>query len=324
MTDAPFQFGVSVTTLMILVAATGFVVSWMAARQAVQDERLGQRVRRTRVMINGFAEPIPADQIFFENTWSLKRPRRDWRARTERLMKAMPLARRKDVEALRIKLMQANWRRNNAIQLLFFAKFGLAFAFGGAAVTLVLAAGWLGGGILPAIMLGGGGAFTGLVLPELVLTFAVLSRKRRLEREMPVVLDLMVLCAEAGLPLGAVMERVSVDAVKAAPEITNELKICVNELKVSSDREAVFRNLYVRTGVDSFRYLALIMIQGDRVGTSLATSIRAIASEKRKERLLKVEAKAARLPVLMTMPMLLFFMPPIFLLILAPIFADFL
>lgn len=161
-------------------------------------------------------------------------------------------------------------------------------------------------------------AMAGLLAPDLI---AGRLRKRYLksvERGMPDALDLMVICAEAGLALEASITRVGNEMQFANAAVANELSTTANELRIMTDRRAALLGLGERTGVESLRRLAMTLVQTLQYGTPLAQALRTLAAEMRQHQLIEFEARAARLPTLLTVPMILFILPTVFLVVAGP------
>ena len=161
-------------------------------------------------------------------------------------------------------------------------------------------------------------AVVGLMAPDFLLRGI---RKRYLasvERAMPDALDLLVICAEAGLALEQGMERVASEIRVSSPACAVELSITHNELRILADRRAALINMGKRTGLLSLQRLAGTLAQALRYGTPLSQALRALAADLRGEALTRFEARAARLPVLMTLPMILFILPCVFLVVAGP------
>jgi tight adherence protein C len=161
-------------------------------------------------------------------------------------------------------------------------------------------------------------AVAGLLLPDMAVRTV---RKRYLasvERAMPDALDLLVICAEAGLALEQGMERVAKEIRVSSPACSTELSITHNELRILSDRRTALINMGERTGLVSLQRLSATLAQALRYGTPLSQALRALAADMRTEALTRFEARAARLPVLMTLPMILFILPCVFMVVAGP------
>ncbi len=131
-------------------------------------------------------------------------------------------------------------------------------------------------------------------------------------------LDLMMVCAEAGLTLGATLERVSRQLQISYPELADELALTSVEIGFLPDRKTALENLHKRTGIAEIKALTNVLIQTEKYGTPIAQALRTLSSEFRTQRLLRAEDKAARLPALMTVPMIVFILPCLFIVIITP------
>lgn len=163
-----------------------------------------------------------------------------------------------------------------------------------------------------------GAAVLGLLLPDFIARRLRKQYLRELERGMPDALDLMVICAEAGLALEASIARVAQEIRLANRAAASELAVTANELRIMTDRRAALLGLGQRTGIESLRRLAVTLVQTLQYGTPLAQALRVLAAELRTEQLTAFEARAARLPSLLTVPMVLFILPTVFLVVAGP------
>jgi tight adherence protein C len=163
-----------------------------------------------------------------------------------------------------------------------------------------------------------GAAICGMLLPDLV---ARRMRKRylaELERGLPDTLDMLVICAEAGLGLEAAVQRVAVEIRPAHRAVGTEFALMASEMKILADRRQALVNMGERTGVETLKRLATTLSQTLQYGTPLAQALRTLAAEMRQEQLIRFEARAARLPVLLTLPMIVFILPTLFLIVAGP------
>ena len=154
--------------------------------------------------------------------------------------------------------------------------------------------------------------------PKLFVQNLIDKRKKILQRAFPDTLDLMLICVESGLALDAALNRVCNELGRAYPEMTAELNRTRMELALLNDRVRALMNLAARTDMPAFRSLVSALVQSERFGTSLTDTLRVLSEDFRLERLAAAEAKAARLPVLMTLPLMLFLMPSFFIIVLGP------
>jgi len=148
------------------------------------------------------------------------------------------------------------------------------------------------------------------------------QRLKRLMRGLPDALDLLVICAEAGLSLDAGLRRVAEEFVTAVPELSEELLLTSVELNFLPDRRQALANLAQRVDVPAMRGVTSTLIQTEKYGTPLSAALRTLSSEYRETRLLRAEEKAARLPAILTVPMICFILPALFIVLAAPAFIK--
>ena len=158
----------------------------------------------------------------------------------------------------------------------------------------------------------------GYFAPGIYIRNLTTKRTKRIQLALPDGLDLMVICAEAGLSLDATLIRVSRELEGTWPELSEELGITAAELTFLPDRRQAFENLTARTDMSSIKGVVNTLTQTAKFGTPLAQSLRVLAAEFRDARMFKAEEKAARLPALMTVPMILFILPTLFIVLLGP------
>ncbi|MBV8133098.1 MAG: type II secretion system F family protein [Alphaproteobacteria bacterium] len=162
------------------------------------------------------------------------------------------------------------------------------------------------------------GVLIGFYAPIVYLRNAAAKRAKSIRLALPDALDLMVICAEAGLSLDATLARVSRELGNGSPELAEELAMTAAELTFLPDRRLAFDNLNTRTNSDGIRAVVNTLQQTAKFGTPLAQSLRVLASEMRAARMTRAEEKAARLPALLTVPMILFILPTLFIVLLGP------
>jgi len=221
-------------------------------------------------------------------------------------------------------VMKAGFHRPDALSIFMTVKLIVTLA-GGALLSLQMAAGqWLGEYTsTPTILLAGlAGAVMGGILPEMCLDRLSVRRQRRMAAALPDALDLMTLCLESGLTFERTLSRVVQELEAMAPELAREFTLAEVELRLGTDRKKVLHDLHVRTGVEGLHDLSTTLTQGERYGTPLAQSMRNIAHSERQQRAARIETQVARLPVLMSIPMLLLVTPGTLLLVAGPAFVS--
>lgn len=158
----------------------------------------------------------------------------------------------------------------------------------------------------------------GIFGADMVIKHMQEKRKRTLQHSFPDALDLLLACVESGLALDGALLRVCKELGRAHPEMTQELNRLRVELSLLNDRTQALNNFAERNGMTSFRALVTALLQSERFGTSLTDTLRVMSEDFRTQRLMKAEEKAGRLPALITVPLIIFLLPALFLIILGP------
>jgi tight adherence protein C len=164
-----------------------------------------------------------------------------------------------------------------------------------------------------------GALMLGWRLPDFILSRLAARRRLNLEQGLPDALDLLVICAEAGLSLDQSIDQVSRDLRGSNSAVADEFATTASEMRVLSNRAEALENLVERTGVASLRSITATLNQAIRFGTPLAESMRILAAEMRTARLARLEERAARLPVLLAIPLALFILPSLMMVISTPV-----
>jgi tight adherence protein C len=160
----------------------------------------------------------------------------------------------------------------------------------------------------------------GYILPDIILNRLINSRQQKVRESLPDALDLLVVCVEAGQGLDAAIKRVSEDLQTSSPVISQELILVNLETMAGLERQQALKNLGERTGVEELISLCNVLIQSDRFGTSIAQALKTQSDFMRTARRLRLETMAAKTPVKLVFPMLLFIFPAIIVVILGPAF----
>jgi tight adherence protein C len=215
-------------------------------------------------------------------------------------------------------LARAGIRSQDATVRYLFAQISLPFLFG--ALTLIDIHVLRLVRVPPqyGFMAAGAAVVLGFYAPRIYLRNAADKRAKQLLLALPDGLDLMVICAEAGLSLDATLVRVSRELGNTWPELAEELSITAAELTFLPERRMAFENLNLRTDSDGIRGVVNTLQQTAKFGTPLAQSLRVLATEMRDARMTRAEEKAARLPALLTIPMMIFILPTLFIVLLGP------
>ncbi len=208
------------------------------------------------------------------------------------------------------------WRARDALTIFMALRVAMPLLFSLAAVAIVLARHDMP--MMMRLVSLVGAAAGGAYAPILVLRRLIMRRQGFLRRQLPDALDLLVICAEAGLSLDAALTRVARDLGPAAPQLADEMGLTAVELGFLPNRRQALQNLARRTDMPAIRGVVNALVQTERYGTPLAQALRVLAAEFREERMLKAEEKAARLPAILTVPMIVFILPTLFVVLIGP------
>lgn len=165
-----------------------------------------------------------------------------------------------------------------------------------------------------------GGLFVGSFLPNMFVKNVAGKRQGSIKNAWSDALDLLLICVESGMSLEMALARVSREIGTQSVPLAEELQLTTAEISYLPERRKALDNLAKRTGIETVRSVVTAMIQADKYGTPLGTALRVLAEENRKDRLTEAERKAASLPPKLTVPMILFFLPVTFVVVLSPSF----
>ncbi|MEZ0241981.1 MAG: type II secretion system F family protein [Sphingomonas sp.] len=235
------------------------------------------------------------------------------------LLSSMKVLQDSQLKIAQTKLMQAGIRSKEWAPAVIFGRLVLPIVFGGLMIFLVygteMFADWTPFKAYGLV------AITFLLsykAPDIFLKNKITKRSHAIRKGLPDALDLLVICAEAGLTVDAAFGRVARELGKAYPELGDEFSLTAIELGFLTDRRQAFDNLAQRIDLDAVRGVVTTMIQTEKYGTPLASALRVLSAEFRNERMMRAEEKAARLPAIMTIPLILFILPVLFIVILGP------
>lgn len=239
-------------------------------------------------------------------------------ATVNRLVDTLKLDRLIAMPGLKMQLVQAGYRQPYAAQVFVGIRFGLAiglFLIVGFFVIFLMEYELT---LFYQIVVIGASPIIGLYIPPLLLKNAVDKRQMDMTLAFPDALDLLVICAEAGLSIEAAFNRVTDEIGETSPALAEELGLTAAEMAFLNDRRRAYSNFADRTGLKTVKALAVTLIQSEKYGTSVTHALKVLSQENRDERLSRAEAKAAALPAKLTVPMILFFLPVLLMVIIGP------
>jgi tight adherence protein C len=223
-----------------------------------------------------------------------------------------------DNEELRDRLKRAGLRGQAPVVTYMFFRLAVPIATFALALFYLFVIGDLAYPPMIKIMMALGAAFIGSYLPNVFVENLVQKRQQAIKEVFPDALDMLLICVQAGMSVEAAFARVSREVATQSMELAEELSLTTAELSYLQDRRQAFDNLGRRTGIPGVRAVSTALIQAERYGTPIGQALRVMAKENRDIRQSEAEKKAAALPPKLTVPMIVFFLPVLFVVILGP------
>jgi tight adherence protein C len=302
-----------IATLLSAVA-TFAVITAIYAATTVKDP-MARRVKA----LNERREQLKAGIVASTNKRKKLTNRNQAADNVRQLLSQFQMLQDEQVKKVQLRLMQAGIRTKDLAFFIIFARFVLPVIFGIAAVVCLYLLNWYPDwswfrryATVAGLIIGAYKA------PDIWLKNKVNKRSHAIRKGLPDALDLLVICAEAGLTVDAAFNRVSKELGKAYPELGDEFGLTAIELGFLNERRNAFENLANRVDLEAVRGVVTTMIQTEKYGTPLASALRVLSAEFRHQRMMRAEEKAARLPAIMTVPLILFILPTLFVVILGP------
>ncbi len=298
-----------VASVLAAVAAFAAVVTVASPLQG--DRRLEARLKSVRMR---------REELRRRHRASLEQKglRREARGFMKDTVDKLNLQKLLEDDTLEGKLLQAGLRGPGPTARFYFARFSLPFAFAAGAVVWLLVAKPAGLTDMQRISTVVGAMGVGYYLPNILLSNLIQKRRESIMKAFPDALDMMLICVESGMSIELAFQRVGQEIGTASIELAEELAMTTAELNYLPDRRQAYENLAKRTNHPGVKAVATALIQAERYGTPLGSALRVMAKENRELRITAAEKKAAALPAKLTVPMILFFLPVLFLVILGP------
>lgn len=309
-------FGMGVDEVLVAASAIGiFMIVWSIGQYLIERDRFGPRLKMIQERRN---------ELKGEMTAAKRRTKRaephEAMGFIRTIVTKLKLLQQLQVDALQSKLVNAGYRSKDAIIIFAFAKTVMPFVGLGLGIFVCgidwthafstsQASGWL-------ILLGL--SYFCARLPEVIVANARSKRHAAIRKGLPDALDLMMICAEAGLSLSAALDRVAREMGRVNPELAEEFGLTSVELGFLPERVTALRHLQERVDMPEIRGFVNVIAQTEKYGTPIAQALRVLSKEYRTQRMLRAEQRAARLPAMMTVPMILFILPTLFIVVMAP------
>lgn len=305
--DPQFMLGV---TVAIGVAATVVTLAMPAVdRDQLKGRMKAVSVERERIRARERARLANETKITLRNE-----PKAYMRDLVERFNLKDALSDERTLEKLRM----AGFRGQAPITVYLFARFVLPFCLFlvGIFYFFVMSQSATAAGMKVAysVLL----AAIGLYLPNIYLSNTIQKRQQSIKRAWPDALDLTLICVESGMSIEAAFRRVADEIGTSSIPLAEEMSLTCAELAFLQERRKAYENLATRTGLESVKGVVTALIQAERYGTPLGQALRVLAQESRDARMSEAEKKAAALPPKLTVPMIVFFLPVLFVVIMGP------
>jgi len=310
-----FNFiGIDILDIITVLAGLGMFLTVMVVWQATTSSKpMGKRLKH----LEERRESLKAGIVSAKRRVSpIKKTTR--LSAMSQIVNQFKMMQTEQTKKAKIKLIQAGYRNPDALIMFSFGKLVLPILFLVLAATTVYGLKVLDGnplGQAVSIIVSTG---FGFYLPNILVTNTATKRQQSLLKALPDALDLMVIAAEAGLTLDASLTRVAKEMALQSEELADEFGLTAVELGFLTDRREALTNLGDRVPMKPIRSVIATLIQTEKYGTPLAHSLRVLSNEFRNERMMKAEEKAARLPAIMTVPLIMFILPMLFIILLGP------
>ena len=302
-----------IATLLSAVATFAVLIAVYAAT-TVKDP-MARRVKA----LNERREQLKAGIVASTNKRKKLTNRNEAADRVRGILTSFKMLQDDQLKKTQLKLMQAGIRTKDLAFFIIFARFILPLVLGTAAILLIYVFDFFPlWSALRRYFTVAGVLVLSYKAPDLWLSNKVKKRSHAIRKGLPDALDLLVICAEAGLTVDAAFGRVARELGKAYPALGDEFGLTAIELGFLNERRQAFENLASRVDLEAIRGVVTTMIQTEKYGTPLASALRVLSAEFRNERMMRAEEKAARLPAIMTIPLILFILPCLFIVILGP------
>lgn len=297
-----------VSLLCGVAAAVVVVLIWAAflGHEVVGEDRL-KAVTQRREEFEHEKNKKNSRRALLQNTSLIKR-----------IVEQLKMSQGAGLAGLRLKLRRAGYQSKDTVFIFLFMKLVMLGGAGALAFFLIFVLEIVDWPPIQRFGAMGGAVILGWMLPEIFVSNNIKKRENVLRKAMPDALDLMVICAEAGLGLDSTFDRVSREMAFGAPELAEEIGLTGVEMNFLPERQMALRGLAERVALPSVLALVNTLIQTEKYGTPLAQTLRVLSAEMREDRMMRAEEKAARLPAVMTVPMMLFVLPPLFIVLVGP------
>jgi len=305
--------------ITVLAAIGAFATVITLAMPLLAPNRLGQRMKyvatEREALRRQFREDIAKSKT--------ERLRQDPRGLVKKVVDELNLHELLEGEEIKGKLKQAGLRGQAPLYMFLFFRFVAPIIMGLLALFYLFVLNDFGLNAMARVAISFGALVFGFYLPNIFVQNLVQRRQESIQRAFPDALDLLLICVESGMSIEAAFGKVSKEVGGSSIELMEELTLTTAELSYLQDRRIAYDNLAARTGLPGVKALCMSLTQAERYGTPLGQALRVMAQENRDIRMAAAEKKAAALPPKLTVPMIAFFLPALFAVILGPAILQF-
>lgn len=318
-----FLFELNATSIVVWIMILGAVGG--IAAFVFRTFFVGKKAQRIKSQVTQRRSELSRQQMEGFNRGSAIRQRRTsaYVGMAQKLLETFKMQNAQVSDNLKTTLAQAGYRGRNAVTVYLASR--IVTAIGGIAVTFVLL-GLLKNFPYPEFVkfiFAGVGGVAGFFLPKVMLKNNMQKRQETMTEAFPDTLDLLLICVESGLSIELAFNRVTEEISESCPVLAQEIGLTSAELAYLGDRRRAYENFAKRTGLPAAKALATTLIQSEQYGTPVGKALGVLAQEKRDERMAAAERKAAALPAKLTVPMILFFLPVLFIVVIGPAALQF-
>lgn len=303
--------------VVALVAVSAFATVVMLGAPLFANDKLGTRMKH----VADEREKLKAQRLKEMNDEQQRKGqlRHSNKSRSSQIVEKFNLRKALETEDLALKMKMAGMRGPGPLTTFLVARTTLPFLFMALTAFYIYFVNDFGfkDGMMRFCMIVGGGYF-GFYLPNIFLTNLIQRRQSSIKSAFPDALDLLLICVQSGMSIEAAFRKVASEIGNQSGELAEELTLTTAEMSYLQNRRQAYENLGLRTGLPGVRAVATSLIQAEKYGTPLGQALRSMADEYRHERMNEAEKKAAALPPKLTVPMIVFFLPVLFAVILGP------
>ena len=305
--------------VMVLAAVAAFATVTSFVLPLLSGDRLESRMK----YVSGERERLRAERMArLAEEARQGRLRKDPKSFMKRVVEQLNLRKALETDATRERLKMAGLRGQAPVVAFLFFRATLPIASFGLTLFYLFFVNTYGLAPLVRLGLSIGGAYLGFYLPNIFISNLIQRRQKSIKRVFPDALDLLLICVQAGMSVESAMNKVATEIGSRSLELAEEFSLTTAELSYLQERRLAFENLGKRTGLAVVRAVGTSLTQAERYGTAVSQALRVLAKESRDMRMAEAEKKAAALPPKLTVPMILFFLPVLFIVILGPAFMQ--